>query len=133
MAKTMWRRLTPGQTEHSCEGTGLEEVEAGLVRRGVSPETARRAASRIERQLRGLPSETVGFVLDGAALALAAGSDLPGIASEEIREGLVVRRLVSDFARELQGRAEDRERIEALEKAVGAKAVGRQKRKRREW
>lgn len=102
MAKTMWRRLTPGQTEHSCEGTGLEEVEAGLVRRGVSPEAARRAASRIERQLRGLPSETVGFVLDGAALALAAGSDLPGIASEEIREGLVVRRLVSDFARELQ-------------------------------
>ncbi len=46
---------------------------------------------------------------------------------------LAVGTIALDFARELQGRAEDRERIEALEKAVGAKAVGRQKRKRREW
>ena len=102
MGKTMWRRLKPGQTEHSGEGTALEEVEVDLVRRGVSVEAARRAACRIERQLRGLPSETAGFVLDGAALVLSSGSDLPGIAAAEIREGLVVRRLVSDFARELQ-------------------------------
>ena len=46
---------------------------------------------------------------------------------------LAVGTIALDFARELQGRAEDRERIEALEKAVGAKAVGRQKRTRRDW
>ncbi len=46
---------------------------------------------------------------------------------------LAVGTISQSFARELEGRAEDRERIEALEKAVGAKAVGRQKRKRREW
>jgi len=106
MARTNWRHITPTTSRHAGAASEdlirIDRIELELIRKGVPSESSGTLARQVERQLRGIPEDAAGLVLDGVALAFKLGVVKRQSAVGGEREARVVDRLLADFGNELQ-------------------------------